>query len=143
MQLHASAVAVEGRGCLIVGPPGSGKSTLAVEIIALGGVLVADDRIELATEHGKIRMSAPSTIAGLIEARGCGLIRMPHTEAQLALVVDLERAAPERLPRRETRDLLGFTCPVIFGKDRVGLASILVAALRNNGFVDFDTPIRS
>ncbi len=46
-QLHASAVAVDGRGCLITGASASGKSTLALEMIALGAELVADDRVDV------------------------------------------------------------------------------------------------
>jgi HPr kinase/phosphorylase len=143
MQLHASAVAVCGKGCLILGQPGSGKSTVALEMIALGAVLVADDRVNLALVGSKVEMSAPDTIAGLIEARGCGLIRMRHTKSELVLIADLEAASQERLPKLQTRDLLGCACPVIFGKERVGLASILVAALKSGGFLDPDTLMRS
>ena len=44
MILHATCVAVDGRGLLILGPSGSGKSALALQLIALGAQLVADDR---------------------------------------------------------------------------------------------------
>ena len=43
--------------------------------------------------------SAPPELAGLLEVRGLGLVRLPCTAAaRLALAVDLA-AAPERLPR--------------------------------------------
>lgn len=45
--LHASCVALDGRGLLILGPSGSGKSALALELMALGADLVADDRTEI------------------------------------------------------------------------------------------------
>ena len=38
--LHATAVAVDGSGLLILGPSGSGKSSLAIEILALGADLI-------------------------------------------------------------------------------------------------------
>ena len=48
--LHASCVALAGRGLLIRGAPGSGKSTLALTLMGLGADLVGDDRIDLRLE---------------------------------------------------------------------------------------------
>ena len=76
-QLHASAVAVEGRGCLITGAAGSGKSTLALEMVALGAELVADDRVDIRRSGKALLLSAPASIAGLVEARGVGILRLP------------------------------------------------------------------
>ena len=42
-QMHATTVALRGRGLLILGPSGSGKSTLALQLMAVGARLVADD----------------------------------------------------------------------------------------------------
>jgi HPr kinase/phosphorylase len=42
--LHASCIALEGRGLLILGPSGAGKSSLAIRMMALGASLVSDDR---------------------------------------------------------------------------------------------------
>ena len=136
MQLHASAVAVGDRGCLILGASGSGKSTLALELIALGAELVADDRVDLARDGAGVVLAPPARLAGLIEARGVGILRMPHRAGvALALAVDLDRPPAERLPRRATRDLLGWPCPVILGRGRDGLASVLALVLRH-GLVD-------
>ena len=41
--LHASTVAIAGRGLLILGASGAGKSALALSLIALGAMLVADE----------------------------------------------------------------------------------------------------
>ena len=41
--LHASFVAINGRGVLILGPSGAGKSALALQLIAFGAKLVAGD----------------------------------------------------------------------------------------------------
>jgi len=126
INLHASAVAFSGRGCLITGASGSGKSTLAIELIALGAGLVCDDRADVRREAGALRISPPLALAGLIEARGAGLITMPHVAvAELGLIVELDHGETERLPLRRKRDLLGISCPVIFGRGRSGLASIV------------------
>ncbi|MGH7078052.1 MAG: HPr kinase/phosphorylase [Acetobacteraceae bacterium] len=80
---------------LLVGPPGSGKSDLLLRLIDHGFSLVSDDRVEIADGVA----SAPETIAGLIEVRGLGVIRLPYTRsARLALAVELGANA-ERLPR--------------------------------------------
>lgn len=137
--LHASAVAIGNRGCLITGASGSGKSTLALEMIASGARLVADDRTEVRRDRDALELAAPAAIAGLVEARGVGLIRLPHCTASLHLVVDLDEEPVERLPRRSAGgrhlDLLGIRCPVILGRNRTGLAAILSLALRH-GLVD-------
>ena len=46
-QIHASAVALDGRALLIVGPSGSGKSALALRMMAHGATLVSDDLVEI------------------------------------------------------------------------------------------------
>ena len=135
-QTHGTAVAFDGRGCLITGAPGRGKSTLALEMIALGADLVADDRVDLVRIGTEILMSAPPSIAGLIEARGAGLIRMPHRDRiRLTLIADLDNPASERLPAGATRVLLGLPLPTIALHGRVGIAAVLAAVLRY-GLVD-------
>lgn len=95
MQIHASCVARDGAGVLLLGPPGVGKSDLALRLIDRGFMLVADDRVEV--EEGMARPAA--SLAGLIEVRGLGLLRLPaRAPARLALVVELARTTPERLP---------------------------------------------
>lgn len=131
-QIHGTAIAVGDRCCIITGASGSGKSTLALEIIALGATLVADDRIDLRREKDRLIASAPENIAGMIEATGVGIIRMRHTDsAEVAVVVDLDQTELRRLPAPRKRDLLGVGCPVIFGRNRPGLAAILWTAMQN------------
>ncbi|MEZ5768808.1 MAG: hypothetical protein R3D80_14935 [Paracoccaceae bacterium] len=93
---HASAVALgagpgqAGFGVLIEGPSGSGKSALALQLIALGGALVADDRTRIAPQGGWPWLHAPERLAGVIEARGVGLLAVAHVAgAPLRLIVDL------------------------------------------------------
>ncbi len=95
MQIHASCVARGGWGVLLLGEPGVGKSSLALRLIARGFVLVADDRVDLRDRIA----SPPDVLAGLIEVRGVGLVRLPHEAPRpVALAVSLGRTA-ERLPQ--------------------------------------------
>ena len=136
IQLHASAVAVDGRGCLITGTAASGKSTLALEMVALGAEFVADDRVDIRRVGDGLMLSAPASIAGMIEARGVGILRLPaRPEAPLALVVDLDAAEPERLPERR-RELLGLSCALVLGRGRAALAAAVFVLLRAGGRLD-------
>ena len=102
--VHATCVAVDSKGVLLRGPSGAGKSDLALRLIDGGGVLVADDYVKVMLEDGQVMAHAPETISGLIEARGVGLLHVPHqTSAPVHLVVDLVDASViERLPETET-----------------------------------------
>lgn len=89
-RVHASCVTINNKGVLIAGPPGSGKSDLALRLIDEGAVLIADDQTELRTEGDTLIASAPATIAGLIEVRHVGLIKLPHaTTAPVVLYIEL------------------------------------------------------
>jgi HPr kinase/phosphorylase len=94
MQIHASCAARDGAGVLLLGPPGSGKSDLVLRLLDRGFTLVADDRVVIEDGHA----SAPAALAGLLEVRGLGILRLPYLErAELALAVTLGGAVP-RLP---------------------------------------------
>jgi HPr kinase/phosphorylase len=137
LQLHASAVAVEGRGCLITGRAGAGKSTLAIEMLALGAELVADDRVDIRRAGDALILSAPAPISGLVEARGAGILRLPaRADTPLALVIDLDEAERERLPDARRRVLLGVPCPLLLGRGRAGLAALATVLLRAGGACD-------
>lgn len=94
--LHATAVARDGLGVLLLGPSGAGKSDLALRLIRLGFVLIADDRVVI--EGGVAR--PPPALAGLLEVRGLGIVRLAHAVAPLRLAVTLlpPGARPPRLP---------------------------------------------
>ena len=86
MQIHASCAARDGAGVLLLGPPGSGKSDLVLRLMDRGFMLVADDRVDI--DNGMAR--PPAALAGLLEVRGLGILRLPHlAEARLALAVEL------------------------------------------------------
>ena len=94
MQLHASCVARDKAGVLLVGPSGCGKSDLVLRLLDRGFCLVADDRVDIVDGLAK----APDALAGLLEVRGMGIVRLPHVRTvELRLVVDLAGAA-DRLP---------------------------------------------
>lgn len=138
--LHASAVTLDGRGLLITGAAGAGKTTLALELIALGARLVADDRVRVRTDRdGVLWLAPPPNLAGLVEVRGFGLVRMVAApEAPLALVADLDAAESERLPPRRSREILGIACPAILCKGRPGLPAALHALLSAKGWLAED-----
>ncbi len=124
--IHASCVAVNGKGLLIAGPSGSGKSSLALQLMAFGAQLVADDRVDLGVPDGLVTASAPTSIHGLIEARGIGLLRADAADsAPLAYVVDLEQTEEKRLPDLREIVLLRQTVPLL----RAGGVPNLAAAL--------------
>jgi serine kinase of HPr protein (carbohydrate metabolism regulator) len=115
--LHGTCVAIGDRGVLLTGPSGSGKSDLALRLIEDGGVpaarLVADDRVRLALADGRLVASPPPTIAGRLEVRGLGIVRVPHVEqAEVALLIELvEPAEVRRWPDRDTVSFLGTAVP--------------------------------
>lgn len=114
MQVHATAVAIEGAGLLLLGGPGSGKSDLALRLIDRGAVLVADDRVDLAVASGRLVAASPAALFGRIEMRGVGIVTRPAlASAVLALAVHLGQEA-ERLPHRRTVLFLDVALPVLF-----------------------------
>jgi serine kinase of HPr protein (carbohydrate metabolism regulator) len=114
---HGTAIAVDDRAALIVGASGTGKSDLALRCLALGpspliptlARLVADDRVVLFPQEGRLRVAAPATIRGRLEVRGMGILEVPFVEsAWLALIVELSapeavERLPDPAPRREVQ----------------------------------------
>ena len=127
MLMHASCVAVSGRGLLILGPAGSGKSTLALQLMALGADLVADDQTEITLIGAQVVARCPLGLHGLIEARGVGILRAKAIgEAEIALVADLSQPEPDRLPPRRSVTLLGKAIDLVLGRGNPHLpASVL------------------
>lgn len=113
IQIHATCVAFDDAGILLRGPSGAGKSDLALRLVEAGAMLVADDRVDLRRQGGRLFASAPVPLRGLVEARGVGILRLPFQEsAPLRLVVDLvARAEVERLPEPEAEAILGVDLP--------------------------------
>jgi serine kinase of HPr protein (carbohydrate metabolism regulator) len=103
--IHGTVVAWHTRGVLLRGEPGSGKSDLALRLIAADFALVADDRVVVTAIDGMVHASPPPVLAGLIEARGVGILNLPHVaEVPLVLVVDL--VVPDAVPRMPPLDVI-------------------------------------
>ncbi len=115
IRVHATSIALGEDGILLRGPSGSGKSDLALRLVDAGALLVADDQTELTRRGEALMMSAPATLAGLIEIRGLGIVRVASIAAvRLRLVVDLTAAALiERLPEPRCATLDGLSFPLL------------------------------
>ncbi|HEY3910585.1 MAG TPA: HPr kinase/phosphatase C-terminal domain-containing protein [Stellaceae bacterium] len=113
--VHATAVAIDGEALLLRGPAGAGKSDLALRLIDGGARLVADDQAVLRRLGDRVLVRAPAVIAGLIEVRGFGIVRVEAIqEAPLALIVDLLPSDRiERMPQRRVEPVLGLEIGLI------------------------------
>lgn len=144
--IHAVCVLIGERAVLIRGDSGSGKSALALALINAaiqGGQfarLVADDRVALRVEGGRVIASPVTPLEGLIELRGAGLADVAYEPASVVdLVVDLTAGPLTRLP--EASDLVceleGISFPRLeipaFTKDTSRLLEA-IKLLRRRGF---------
>jgi serine kinase of HPr protein (carbohydrate metabolism regulator) len=118
--VHAGLIALYDarawKGVLIQGPSGVGKSDLALRALGLGFRLVSDDRTLLWASQGRLYGRCPPAIAGLIEARGLGVMPLgARGFAQIRLIVRcLPAGAPvERMPDEVRQDLLGVEVPTL------------------------------
>ena len=106
-RLHGSCVSRDGHAILLIGPSGCGKSDLVLRLLSRGFELEADDQVDIVDGIA----SCPAALAGLLEARGLGIVRLPYqTHARLALIVDLD-GGPERMPLPSLHPELGL--PVV------------------------------
>lgn len=111
--IHATCVAIDGRGILLSGPSGSGKSDLALRLIDRGAVLVSDDYTVCCADGSVVVASPPATIAGRIEVRGIGIVEMGHLpQVTVALLIHLDGTV-ERMPDPATRLVAGTAIPLL------------------------------
>lgn len=113
-RLHATCVAIEGRGVLLIGTSGSGKSDLALRLIDRGATLVSDDQTELAAQSGALLAAPPETIAGLIEVRGIGIVALPFlARAPVALAVRVGEPVVRMPETGLTEAFIGIAIPLL------------------------------
>ena len=130
--LHATCVAVHGRGVVLTGPSGAGKSALGLQLIDGGAMLVSDDVTRLYRQGALLIARAPERGTGLIEARGNGFLRLGHVDrAPVALFVavgpfDGDPAGRERLPEPAWRTELGISVPLLRADPRDPTAAALI-----------------
>src|ERR1700760_1504181 len=72
-RMHGSCVSRNEDAVLILGPSASGKSDLVLRLLSRGFDLVADDQVDI--DDGIA--SCPPALAGLLEVRGLGIVRLP------------------------------------------------------------------
>ena len=124
--VHGSCVSIDGRGLLILGGSGSGKSSLALSLMALGALLVADDRVVLSRSGTQVIASAPDTLKGRIEARGIGILKAgPVVSVAVTQVVDLAHTETARLPEPRTLALLNVRLPLLLRVENPHFPSML------------------
>ncbi|MBO0905157.1 HPr kinase/phosphorylase [Jiella sonneratiae] len=121
VNIHASAVALGGRGVLIRGPAGSGKSALVLSLLrrapppGLRVEFVADDRVVATLAEGVVQLSAPDGLKGLLEIAGVGIVREPALPSvALWLVADL--VPQETMPRHPAplrTEIAGVEAPLL------------------------------
>ena len=108
--VHASCVAIDGRGVLIAGPSGAGKSDLTLRLIDAGALLVSDDYTALTPRDGMLYAAPPATIAGRIEVRGLGIVERPFVR-DVPVALWVESGTPERMPEAMTHVIAGIALP--------------------------------
>ena len=107
VRLHATTV-LAGPGALMIrGPSGSGKSALAWSLMAKPPVLphggqmlvrlVADDQTLVQQQGGRLIASPAPLLAGRIEVRGQGVVRVAHEPCAIVKAV-IELGSTLRLP---------------------------------------------
>lgn len=93
--VHATSVAIDGRGVLLRGPSGCGKSELALCLIDAGARLIADDVSLVWADGPAAVVGGPPKQHGRLSLADLGLLELPAVgSAPLALVVDLVPGGP-------------------------------------------------
>lgn len=131
---NVSCVAIGGRAVLIEGAPGSGKSSLALALIDRGAVLVGDDGVTIEDRSEWLWALPPPNVSGLIEVRNVGLVQLPTSAAPLALVAQLDPAAPRFIDHAAKAMIEGHALPAVaLWPDTPALALRVEYALKTYG----------
>lgn len=120
LRIDGVAVAIEDQAILLRGRSGSGRSDLALRLIDEGARLISDEQVELHRRGDRVFVgppaAMPANLRGRIEARGLGLVPVPHVSEPKALawVIDMAVAdSIDRLPGSCEADYLGVAIPLL------------------------------
>lgn len=120
LRIDGVAVAIGEEAVLLRGKPGSGRSDLALRLIDEGARLISDEQVELERRGDNVFAMVPALmpehLIGRIEARGLGIVPVPHVSVALPLswVFDMMPWPEiERMPAAEQADYLGVAVPVL------------------------------
>lgn len=112
--VHATAVAINGQGILLIGPSGAGKSDMALRLIDRGAILVSDDAVAVDTEGDMPVVKPAPNIKGKLEIRGIGICNMDSLEsAPLRMIVELSAEVDRMPPSTFTKLFYGYMIPSI------------------------------
>lgn len=99
--------------------------------MALGAMLVSDDRCTLSSHSGTLYASPPETIAGRIEARGVGILNADYApQARIVAILDLGEAETDRLPESRTRRIMGVELSCFHKPTTTSLAAAMMQLLK-------------
>lgn len=115
INIHATVIVAGTAGLAFVGPSGCGKSSIAFTCLAEAraqgkyAALIADDRVDVSLQNGRIVASRPAAIAGLIELRHAGIV---NAASQKSAVIDAcvmpIGAEADRMPEENEDHQLAF-----------------------------------
>ena len=99
--IQGTAVAINARGLLLMGPSVSGRSDLALRLVDRGATLIADDLVHYAMMDGWPHLLPATGRSGALMTREIGLVRMGATAAPapLAMVLHLLPDAVQNQPQ--------------------------------------------
>ena len=146
-QIWATTVAVNGTGVILRGPSGAGKTDLAIRLIDRGAILVSDDQTIVRADGDFLLTAPPATIAGKIEVRSIGIMRMNFvTDIPAAVIFDLETEGErERLPDFRYDHIEGVKLPLFcinaFEESAAVKVFLTLDALQRNLFDEGGMPV--
>ncbi len=91
--VQATAVSIDGRAVLLLGPPGCGKSDLALRLIGRGAALIADDGVLLRAVDYRLVAETTGDVTPRLHVAGVGIVDVALAgPAPVSLAVMLDPA---------------------------------------------------
>ena len=113
--IHATCISINKKGVLFLGKSGSGKSDMALRLIAMQRAkLVADDRVDVWPQKGRLKAKAPAKIKNLLEVRNVGIVETKAVSSIFVdLAIELTDKTLERMPQEGFYEIEGIKIPLI------------------------------